>query len=179
MAGRTVRPEFEGTAAQKESCSKSGRTFCRRLPEARPVHRKTPRWRAERRRIFPKGRCAIDYLTRLLGAPSPRILRGQRKTGLPRAATKNRGGNALAVLHLNQRDEASTHLSLSSRATERSEGDPGPILRSLSRGHRVWVPAFAGTTADRLRVTAARTPRRNNQNPSEICCALQPLPRSA
>ena len=37
MAGRTVRSEFEGTAAQKESCSKSGRTPRRRLPEARPV----------------------------------------------------------------------------------------------------------------------------------------------
>jgi hypothetical protein len=37
MAGRTVRPEFEGTAAQKESCSESSRTPRRRLPEARPV----------------------------------------------------------------------------------------------------------------------------------------------
>jgi hypothetical protein len=24
--------------------------------------------------------------------------------------------------------------------------EPGPIRRALSRGHRVWVPAFAGTT---------------------------------
>ena len=73
MAGRTARSEFEGTAAQKEPCSKNGRTFRGRLPEARPVADKTPQWRAERRRIFPKGRCAIDYLTRLLGAPSSRI----------------------------------------------------------------------------------------------------------
>ena len=52
MAGRTVRSEFEGTAAQKESCSKSGRTPRRRLPEARPVADKTLRWRAERRRVL-------------------------------------------------------------------------------------------------------------------------------
>ena len=35
---------------------------------------------------------------------------------------------------------------LSSRATERSEGDPGPIRRSFARVHSVLVPAFAGTT---------------------------------
>ena len=29
----------------------------------------------------------------------------------------------------------------------RAERGPGPILRSLSSGHGVWVPAFAGTTA--------------------------------
>src|SRR5579863_9130790 len=28
--------------------------------------------------------------------------------------------------------------------------EPGPIRRSLSRGHGVWVPAFAGTTAWRV-----------------------------
>ena len=79
MAGRTVRPEFEGTAAQKESCSESSRTPRRRLPEARPVADKTPRWRAERRRIFPKGRCAIE----LPDAPSrraiPSYFEGRRK----------------------------------------------------------------------------------------------------
>src|ERR1700681_4448523 len=29
---------------------------------------------------------------------------------------------------------------------------PGPILRSLSGGHGVWVPAFAGTTSGNLTV---------------------------
>ena len=91
MAGRTARSRLDGTAAQKGSRSESGRTPRRRLPKARPVADKTPRWRAERRRIFPKGGCAIDYLTRLLGAPFPRISRDEGKTGLPRAATKNRG----------------------------------------------------------------------------------------
>src|SRR6185312_12539943 len=28
----------------------------------------------------------------------------------------------------------------------RAKRDPGPILRSLSKRHGVWVPAFAGTT---------------------------------
>ena len=35
-----------------------------------PLHRKTPRWRAERRRIFPKGRCALE----LPDAPSRRAI---------------------------------------------------------------------------------------------------------
>jgi hypothetical protein len=53
--------------------------------------RKTPRWRAGGRRIFPKGRCATELLTRLLGAPSPRILRGTEwDDGVPGAA-KNTG----------------------------------------------------------------------------------------
>src|ERR1700746_2185885 len=46
------------------------------LLKARPVTVTTLRWRAERRRIFSKGRCAIDYLKRFLGAPSPRIFAG-------------------------------------------------------------------------------------------------------
>src|SRR6185312_8680294 len=34
----------------------------------------------------------------------------------------------------------------SSRRLSLGEGGPGPILRTLSRRHGVWVPAFAGTT---------------------------------
>ena len=60
MAGRTARSRLDGTAAQKGACSESDRTPRRRLPEARPVADKTPRWRAEGRRIFSKGRCATE-----------------------------------------------------------------------------------------------------------------------
>ena len=91
MAGRTARSEFEGTAAQKESCWRAIGRPAGGCQKRGPSPFKTPRWRAERRRIFPKGGCAIDYLTRLLGAPFPRISRDEGKTGLPRAATKNRG----------------------------------------------------------------------------------------
>src|SRR5581483_14492 len=34
------------------------------------------------------------------------------------------------------------------RRPGRAKREPGPIRRSLSRGHGVWVPAFAGTTAN-------------------------------
>src|ERR1700704_6266059 len=88
MAGRTARSRLDGTAARKGSCSESGRTPRRRLPKARPVAVMTPRWRAERRRIFPKGRCAIDYLTRLLGAPSPRFFAGVDSPDPPVRGTK-------------------------------------------------------------------------------------------
>ena len=70
MAGRTARSRLDGTAAQKGSRSESGRTPRRRLPKARPVAVMTPRWRAERRRIFPKGRCTIE----LPDAPSRRAI---------------------------------------------------------------------------------------------------------
>jgi hypothetical protein len=65
-----------------------------RLPKARPVADKTPRWRAERRRIFPKGRCA----TELPDAPSRRAIPSyfegrKRDYGVPGAA-KNTGNFA-------------------------------------------------------------------------------------
>jgi hypothetical protein len=39
------------------------------------------------------------------------------------------------------------HGALKTRVNALTE--PGPIRRSLSIGHGVWVPAFAGTTAQR------------------------------
>ena len=37
--------------------------------------------------------------------------------------------------------------------------DPGPILRSKSRVHGVWVPAFAGTTKNQLGNPSTRCER--------------------
>ncbi len=59
---------------------------------------------------------------------------------------------------------------LSSRATERSEGGPGPILRSFSTGCGVWVPAFAGTTTQWF-FYGAFGPALTNQ--SAICAPVQ------
>src|SRR5882757_6724674 len=90
MAGRTARSRLDGAAARKGSCSESSRTPRRRLPEARPVavqdaamaRRKAPRV-GNNTRYYP--------LTRLLGAPSPRICEGdERDYGVPGAA-KNTG----------------------------------------------------------------------------------------
>ena len=78
MAGRTVRPEFEGTAAQKESCWRA---------IGRPAGgcRKRGPCIVRRRDGAPKGAASsqkedaqLNYLTRLLGAPSPRISRGTK-----------------------------------------------------------------------------------------------------
>ena len=55
-------------------------------------------------------------------------------TSVPDARTKNTGGGAMPC-----------------RRPGRAQRGPGPILRSLSRGHGVWVPAFAGTTRQRFR----------------------------
>src|ERR1700760_4024473 len=63
------------------------------LLKARPVIDKTPRWRAERRRVLATTR-AYCPLTRLLGAPSPRIRGGDKEDRPPRAVTKNRGEDA-------------------------------------------------------------------------------------
>ena len=52
------------------------------------------------------------------------------------------------------------------RRPGRAKRDPGPIRRSLSRVHGVWVPAFAGTTlsvsasSSRSRAPPAASPRR-------------------
>jgi len=47
--------------------------------------------------------------------------------------------------------------------------EPGPIHRSLSRGHGVWVPASAGTTAWRC----VRTPRKVSASGNSSCLPLQ------
>src|SRR5580692_12482351 len=36
--------------------------------------------------------------------------------------------------------------------------EPGPIRRALSRGHGVWVPAFAGTTSWTVRAPTTSHP---------------------
>jgi hypothetical protein len=96
-----------------------------------------------------------NYLTRLLGAPSPRISEGdERDNGVPGAA-KNTGDFAWLFENRIGRDVRPRNLYLSSRATERSEGGPGSILRSLPIVHGVWVPAFAGTTIEKLRAKYA------------------------
>jgi hypothetical protein len=96
MAGRTARSEFEGTAAQKESCSKNGRTPRRRLPKARPVAVQDAAMARRKAPHLPKGK--VRYLT--TDAPSRRAIpslfaRDEMEYGVPGAA-KNTGGEALA-----------------------------------------------------------------------------------
>jgi hypothetical protein len=58
---------------------------------------------------------------------------------------------------------------LSSRPSERREREPGPIITGCgfakgvyrfapSIDHAVWVPAFAGTTAERYPIVSATRP---------------------
>jgi hypothetical protein len=58
----------------------------RHRQNAAMARRKAPHLLKRKMRYYP--------LTRLLGAPSPLYLQREGKTGLPRAATKNRGGGA-------------------------------------------------------------------------------------
>ena len=68
-------------------------------------------------------------------------------------------------------DGGGVDFALSSRPSERSEREPGPILRSLSIGCGVWVPAFAGTTKERLRPFSPPPPCADAQT------AAPPAPR--
>ena len=126
-----------------------------------PLHRKTPRWRAERRRIFPKGRCAIDYQTRLLGAPSPRILRGtEQDDGVPGAAKSTGDFAWLFEKRIGEAQiEAAHHarLSLPRKGSDKKVRPRAPhtplipaqaeIQHFKIRG-KDWMPASAGMSGE-------------------------------
>jgi hypothetical protein len=156
-------PEARRHGGPKKVVLQSGRAPRKRLPEARPVADKTPRWRAERRRIFPKGRCAIE----LPDAPSrraiPSYLRGtEMEYGVPGAA-KNTGGGALATsCSPDERSEIrDSHVQASPRISLRSSGlQTCNTLRSSprTRGSRLcraerknWISACAGMSGARGR----------------------------